>query len=277
MTAGILDYKNGIKRRLTQIAKYKYVSLWWTLPALILLFFIGIISLTGAQNVVKDTKELESNNLQQQKKEYPNQEKSPISEIKITMGADGIIKLSGKELKVDSLSEELNMYQFDKNSIIALAPEQGCSWNTWMEVQLQLQKVNVNKIKYINTETGKYVITRKYKLNFIAQDSIGLSPVQLNGKYGFKRGYIGGKGEIVIEPRFEDAKLFNEGLAPIKIDGKWGYINPRGEIIIEPRFDVAFSFKNGTAMATIFENPELNIKGQGLSIDKAENLLKSRR
>ncbi len=39
-----------------------------------------------------------------------------------------------------------------------------------------------------------------------------------------RMGYVDKKGEVVIDFIFEDAGPFAEGLAPVKIDGKWGYI-----------------------------------------------------
>ena len=63
-------------------------------------------------------------------------------------------------------------------------------------------------------------------------------------KIGDKYGYINPKGEIVINPQFDEAGSFSEGLADVKIGGKEGYINPKGEIVIEPQFDSAGPFSN---------------------------------
>ena len=56
--------------------------------------------------------------------------------------------------------------------------------------------------------------------------SEGLAPVQINaGQWGF----INERQEWVIQPRFEDATLFQTGKAAVKKNGKWGFINKRGE------------------------------------------------
>jgi hypothetical protein len=55
----------------------------------------------------------------------------------------------------------------------------------------------------------------------------------------------------LVEPEFESAADFTEGFALIKKNGKYGYINREGIIIIEPRFDIAHPFKDG--MAKVFE------------------------
>jgi len=93
--------------------------------------------------------------------------------------------------------------------------------------------------------------------------------VQIDGKYG----YINQTGNFIIQPQFEDADSFSEGLAAVRINGKYGYIDKTGQILIEPQFDHATEFMAGAALVTIFENPELNIKGQGISIDKAGNVI----
>lgn len=54
---------------------------------------------------------------------------------------------------------------------------------------------------------------------------------------------------FTIEPKFEMAKKFSEGLAAVRIEGKFGYIDLSGEIVIEPRFDQAGEFDQGLAVA----------------------------
>ena len=44
------------------------------------------------------------------------------------------------------------------------------------------------------------------------------------------------KGEVVIEPAFDGAKSFSNGLAAVCIDGKWGYVDETGEIVIDCQF-----------------------------------------
>lgn len=60
-------------------------------------------------------------------------------------------------------------------------------------------------------------------------------------------GYIDEKGKVVIEPQFDDAHLFNEGLVAIKIDGEWGFIDKDGHYVINPQFKFTFDFTYGLA------------------------------
>ncbi len=60
----------------------------------------------------------------------------------------------------------------------------------------------------------------------------------------------GGAGSFIwlVEPQFESAGIFSEGMAAVKVGGKYGFINTTGEMIIEPRFDEAGNFSEGSAV-----------------------------
>lgn len=62
-----------------------------------------------------------------------------------------------------------------------------------------------------------------------------------------KLGYIDPQGQWIIEPRFDEAEPFSQGLAAVKENGKWGYILTDGTYQIQPQFDRAFSFQNDRA------------------------------
>lgn len=70
------------------------------------------------------------------------------------------------------------------------------------------------------------------------------------GDLGARRptiGYIDKSGSMVIEPRFDDATDFANGLAAVSRDGEWGYIDVRGEWVIPPQFEDANPFGAGGA------------------------------
>jgi hypothetical protein len=89
--------------------------------------------------------------------------------------------------------------------------------------------------------------------------SEGLGAVELNGKWGF----IDKTGAWVIEPQFEFADRFREGLALISVGGsplrgkarytfqlvggKWGFVDKSGDVVIEAKFDKADGFSEGLA------------------------------
>jgi hypothetical protein len=67
-----------------------------------------------------------------------------------------------------------------------------------------------------------------------------------------KFGFIDKTGRILIGARFDAAKDFSEGLAPVKVGGLWGFVNRTGQFAIEPRFQDAEPFSSG--LARIKEN-----------------------
>jgi len=63
--------------------------------------------------------------------------------------------------------------------------------------------------------------------------------------------------EELIEAQYEDAKMFSDGLAPVKQDGKWGYINLEGEVVIDFAYDVANVFSEGLAVVGNYSTREM--------------------
>ena len=68
-----------------------------------------------------------------------------------------------------------------------------------------------------------------------------LYPVMEPGTQGW--GYVDYQGEYVIKPLFEDAKLFtfvwNDRVAPAKMDGKWGCIDHTGQFVVKNQFNTS--------------------------------------
>ena len=59
-----------------------------------------------------------------------------------------------------------------------------------------------------------------------------------DGKWGF----IDKEGTQVIEPSYDEAKSFSNGLAAVKKGDKWGFINTSGTLVIDYQFDLADYF-----------------------------------
>ncbi len=97
---------------------------------------------------------------------------------------------------------------------------------------------------YINTQ-GKVVINRVtlHRLGYNFQPFFeGLACFKDDSEWGF----INKKGEMVIEPQFQELTTFKEGLAPVK-RGWWGYINQSGETVVPVQFKTAGVFSEGVA------------------------------
>jgi hypothetical protein len=78
-------------------------------------------------------------------------------------------------------------------------------------------------------------------------DNSGLYRIKIDGKYGF----INRDGKTVIEPQFDEAYGFSEGLAGVQIGSKFGYINTKGEVVIAPQFDGVSGFREGLAAVQV--------------------------
>lgn len=91
--------------------------------------------------------------------------------------------------------------------------------------------------------------------NIIAQNFVAI-----NGYYSrfsnnracvqkqFAFGYINKSGKFVIEPKFDEAEDFSDGLAAVKMNDKWGFIDTLGNVKVDFKFsNKPNSFRNGRA------------------------------
>lgn len=85
---------------------------------------------------------------------------------------------------------------------------------------------------------------------------VNLPPLKIeDGLYKFykggKWGYKDESGKVVIEPLYDEAYNFSEGLAGVEIGEKVGFINTTGEMVIPAIYDSVTSFKEGLASVTL--------------------------
>ncbi|OEK05933.1 WG repeat-containing protein [Roseivirga misakiensis] len=93
--------------------------------------------------------------------------------------------------------------------------------------------------------------------------SQGLAAVVQNGKSGF----INIKGEVIVPITYEEVRSFSEGLAAVKNDGKWGFIDQKGATVIPFEYVEAYFFTNN--LANVALNGEFfYINKQGEKVDK---------
>ncbi len=139
-------------------------------------------------------------------------------------------------------------------------------------------------------KNDKIVIPIKY------QDAYGfeehLAAVKLDGKWGFidrdekiiiplmyhnvqgyfkeglagvynddwKGGYIDVNNKLIIGFKYDYVSEFSEGLASVKLNGKWGYIDKKGKVVIPLKYDRTFDFSDGKA--------SVQLNGREFKIDK---------
>ncbi|MBN1573608.1 MAG: WG repeat-containing protein [Deltaproteobacteria bacterium] len=75
----------------------------------------------------------------------------------------------------------------------------------------------------------------------------GIAVVKMGDKYG----YIDRRGYFIADPRFDKAENFSEGLAEVMIGDKYGYIDKTGKYVAEPKFDFIGDFIDGIARVKI--------------------------
>jgi hypothetical protein len=71
----------------------------------------------------------------------------------------------------------------------------------------------------------------------------GVAAVRLGGKWGF----VSETGKPVGEVNWEEVGNFVEGMAAVKAGGKWGFIDKGGKVVVEPSWDEAGRFEEGLA------------------------------
>lgn len=108
-----------------------------------------------------------------------------------------------------------------------------------------LDVINTRKYGIYDTVEGKEVISCKYDdwpLEF--KNSGDIVPAKINGKFGF----VDINDRIILEPKYERAGVFSDGLAAVSLNGKWGYVNLKGEQVIPYIYEYAGEFSSGLAI-----------------------------
>jgi hypothetical protein len=64
-------------------------------------------------------------------------------------------------------------------------------------------------------------------------------------------GYANKRGKVAIDLQYHETHGFSEGLALVKVSGKYGYIDKNGDYVIQPQFSRAHSFCEDVATAAV--------------------------
>jgi serine/threonine protein kinase len=117
----------------------------------------------------------------------------------------------------------------------------------------------------VRGENGKYAYINKsgevifpFELDSLPGNfSDGLAAIQVNNKFG----YINYSLQVVIQPHFDAADIFSNGLAPVSYllksertyenKLKWGYIDKSGKVVIPTQYDEVKNFSDGIAKVRI--------------------------
>lgn len=79
---------------------------------------------------------------------------------------------------------------------------------------------------------------------YVGAETDLLPIIGANGRYG----YIDNKGNVIVKPRFHEARSFYEGLAAVRRGSKWGFIDRTGKLVIPYRYGGTSMFIEGYAI-----------------------------
>ena len=121
--------------------------------------------------------------------------------------------------------------------------------------------VTPTTVDFFGSESGGMMLARKGKLLGYLDDEgrVAIEP-RFEGAYDFKDGmarfwqqgkygYVDKRGSIVVPPTYESAADFSEGFAAVKSGEKFGFIDRAGKLVIAAQFDRVQPFSDGLAAA----------------------------
>ncbi|MDR1110116.1 MAG: WG repeat-containing protein [Deltaproteobacteria bacterium] len=121
-------------------------------------------------------------------------------------------------------------------------------------------------VRMVGFEQKEEIIPEIYEAALGFYD--GLAGVRLKGRWGF----INMSGEIVIAPQFDLVGSFAHDLAEVLIDGKVGVINRHGDLVIKPQFARAIPFAENVVIAAPGEWRSVYFRGRE-KLDNIKGLL----
>jgi hypothetical protein len=62
------------------------------------------------------------------------------------------------------------------------------------------------------------------------------------------------KAQWAVKPRYEAISTFSEGVAAVKLNGKWGYVTDKGKEIVSPTYDAVYPFSEGVGVIASADN-----------------------
>lgn len=158
--------------------------------------------------------------------------------------SDGLIR-TAKLVKVGKTGNDYLFGYMDKSGNIAIKPQYSYAWEFSEGLALVQQDKGEN---YID-KSGKTAITLQ-KIIRAEPFSEGLAAVYTSANK--KDGFIDKSGKIVIDPVWEEAGSFKEGLAPVSKYGNkeylWGFIDKAGKVVIKPKYYSAEPFSEGLSL-----------------------------
>ncbi|MDQ6420471.1 WG repeat-containing protein [Paenibacillus sp. LHD-117] len=93
--------------------------------------------------------------------------------------------------------------------------------------------------KEVQASVNEFLIEPMFEL--AGEFENGVAPVMQGGKWGV----INKAGHFIVKPKYDEVKWFAEGMQAVKLGDKWGYIDRTGKEVIQPQYDETYWFENG--------------------------------
>ena len=177
------------------------------------------------------------------------------------------VKLNGKYGFIDKTGKEIipliydNVWVWDFNEGLAKVKLNG-KWFYIDKNGKEIPHLNNKSVNFrddmakteLNNKNKQEIPPLKY--DYISPFVEGLARVKLNGKYGF----IDKTGKVVIPLIYDAARDFHEGLALVILNDKVGFIDKTGKVVIPLIYDDTWDFSKGFA--------RVKLNGKWFYIDK---------
>ncbi|MFT4146845.1 MAG: WG repeat-containing protein [Mobilitalea sp.] len=157
---------------------------------------------------------------------------------------------------------DLGGYYIDKKGNIALTTAQvnkkqsgkskisGLYYNFSQGITLTDARPDVGKVALVKTDGSTKWITADTAYYWYTQDLLCVGSY-VDGEYLW--GYVDKNYKKVISYKFNQARPFNNNLAPVEINGKWGFIDKSGKTVIKAQFD-DFIVHDSNASYVVFDD-----------------------
>ena len=116
-------------------------------------------------------------------------------------------------------------------------------------------------------------------IGYAGPDNYGIFEGMIMITEGNKYGFVNTKAETVVEPQYDQAFNFSDGVAAVNFgtnsEPSWGYIDKQGNAIIKGTYEYAKSFSEGLAYVDWYYDdgdPDLTVGSSGF-IDKKGNII----
>ena len=159
---------------------------------------------------------------------YPDRSFKPNQPIPRVQALVALV--SGLQYQANATSSELNKYFEDAAQIPAYAVN---------AIAAATQRYLVVNYPNVRRLTPNQNATRGEVAALICR-ALKLPGVPLQ--------YVVGMDFVVIQPQFDQAGSFAEGLARVQVGNQWGYINQQGKFVMQPQFEEANPFTEGLAL-----------------------------